>query len=130
MSFLKKISSFLSRVTFHLEAEVENIIVDYIFDGENGLKPINISEIEKEKIIKWKIKEFKKFLKFGDGFEKSEINLDLFKDWEKKNQQNFNDWCEESNNDYNWFELYGDDWKIYKEKFDDEVKKLKSNITL
>ena len=130
MSFLKKISSFLSRVTFHLESEVENIIVDYIFDGENGLKLINISEIEKEKIIKWKIKEFKKFLKFGDGFEKSEINLDLFKDWEQKNQQNFNDWCEESNNDYNWFEQYGDDWKIYKEKFDDEVKKLKSNITL
>ena len=130
MNFLKKISSFLSGVSFDLESEVENIIVDYIFDGENGLKQINISEIEKEKIIKWKIKEFKKFLKFGDGFEKSEINLDLFKDWEQKNQQNFNDWCEESNNDYNWFEQYGVDWKIYKEKFDDEVKKLKSNITL
>ena len=79
MSFLKKISSFLSGVTFDLGPEVENIIVDYIFEGEKGLKQINISEIGKEEIIKWKIKDFQKFLKFGDGFEKSEMNMVGFK---------------------------------------------------
>ena len=72
------------------------------------------------------LREFKKFLKYGDGFEKKMITLELYKEWEKKNQRNFDDWCDETNNDMFWFKRHGNEWKKFKEKFEIEVKVLKS----
>ena len=45
---------------------------------------------------------------------------------EKKNQRNFDDWCDETNNDMFWFKRHGNEWKKFKEKFEVEVKVLKS----
>ena len=89
MNFIKKISDFFNNVSLELDTETENEFTDYILDSDRGLNKINISEHDKSSIINWKLNEFKKYLKFGDGFEKKQINLDLFKDWEKKNQRNF-----------------------------------------
>ena len=54
------------------------------------------------------------------------ITLELYKEWEKKNQRNFDDWCDETNNDMFWFKRHGNKWKKFKEKFEIEVKVLKS----
>ena len=43
-----------------------------------------------------------------------------------KNQRNFDDWCDETNNDMFWFKKHGSEWKKFKEKFEIEVKVLKS----
>ncbi len=125
MDFIKKISDFFNNVSLELDTETENEFTDYILDSDKGLNKINISEHDKSSIINWKLNEFKKYLKFGDGFEKKQINLDLFKDWEKKNQRNFDDWCNESNNDIFWYNKHGNNWKEFKDKFEKDVKELK-----
>ena len=125
MDFIKKISDFFNNVSLELDTETENELTDYILDSDRGLNKINISENDKSSIINWKLNEFKKYLKFGDGFEKKQINLDLFKDWEKKNQRNFDDWCNESNNDIFWYNKHGNNWKEFKDKFEKDVKELK-----
>ncbi len=101
-------------------------MIDYLLEGVGGFNQINISDLDKNEIIKWKLREFKKFLKYGDGFEKKMITVELYKEWEKKNQRNFDDWCDETNNDMFWFKRHGNEWKKFKEKFEVEVKVLKS----
>ena len=84
MKLLEKISSFFSGVSLELDHETESQLLDYLLEGIDGLNHINIGDLDKNEIIKWKLREFKKFLKYGDGFEKKMITLDLYKEWEKK----------------------------------------------
>ena len=126
MKLLEKITNFFSGISLELDHETESQLMDYLLEGVGGLNQINISDLDKNEIIKWKLREFKKFLKYGDGFEKNMITLELYKEWEKKNQRNFDDWCDETNNEMFWFKKHGNEWKKFKEKFEIEVKVLKS----
>ena len=91
MKLLEKITNFFSGISLELDQETESQLMDYLLEGVDGLNQINISDLDKNEIIKWKLREFKKFLKYGDGFEKKIITLELYKEWEKKNQRNFDD---------------------------------------
>ena len=84
MKLLEKITNFFSGVSLELDHETESQLMDYLLEGVGGLNQINISDLDKNEIIKWKLREFKKFLKYGDGFEKKMITLELYKEWEKK----------------------------------------------
>ena len=77
MKLLEKITNFFSGVSLELDHETESQLMDYLLEGVGGLNQINISDLDKNEIIKWKLREFKKFLKYGDGFEKKNDYIDF-----------------------------------------------------
>ena len=125
MSLFDKIVNFFESDNHKLDSQKEIEIIDYLYESESGLKNLEISESEKEKIVEWKVKEFKKFINYDSGFQPNRINLELFRDWEKKNHRNFCNWCDENSLDYSWFLKFGIEWEKKKLEFESEIKKIK-----